>query len=233
MYKNIFLSFAFLACVNGLHAQTSSDVVIQNVAKFSATSTVEVQQDLLTIVMNTAREGLDAEVVQAQLKQALNSALKIAKSAVVGGQMEVSTGSFSLYPRYSKEGKINGWQGTVELLLEGRDFSLITATSGKIQTLTIGNISFSLSREQRLRVESDAQAAAIAGFRTKAEQVSKSFGFNTYTLREISVNANNQGSNSPQRMTAMAVSSSPSESVPVEAGKSTVSVTASGSVQMR
>jgi predicted secreted protein len=233
MYKNIFLSCAMLTCASGLYAQTPVGVVEQNVAKFSFTNAVEVQQDLLLISLNTSREGLDATGVQTELKQALSAAVEFAKSAAVTGQMELRTGSFSLYPRYDKEGKMNGWKGSVELLLEGRDFALITATAGKIKSLTISNISFSLSREQRLRVETDAQAAAIAGFRNKAEQISKSFGFNAYTLREISVNSDNQSSYSPRRMTAMAVSSSSSEPVPAEAGKSTVSVTASGSVQMR
>ena len=207
---------------------------LQNVAQLSASGTVEVQQDLLSISMNTTVSGADANVVQTQLKQALDTALTQAKQSALPGQMDVRTGNFSLYPRYAKEGKINGWQGTAELVLEGRDFPRITGTAGKIQTLTMGNVSFALSREQRVRVEGDAQALAIAQFKAKATEIAKNFGFTGYTLREVSVNTNEQGYTPPPRVMAMQAKSDMAEAaIPVEAGKSAVVVTVSGSVQMK
>jgi len=207
--------------------------ILQNVAQLSASGSVEVQQDLLSISMNTTRDGTDAGVVQTQLKQALDTALAQAKQAAAPGQMDVRTGNFSLYPRYNKDGKINGWQGSTELVLEGKDFPRITATAGKIQTLTMGNVSFALSREQRARVEGEAQAQAIERFKAKAGEVARNFGFSSYTLREVSINANDQGSPPRPRMLAMAKSEMADASIPVEAGKSTVLVTVSGSVQMK
>ena len=148
--------------------------------------------------------------------------------------MDVRTGNFSLYPRYGKEGKINGWQGTTELVLEGRDFPRITATAGKLQTLTLANVSFALSREQRARVESEAQGMAIERFRAKAGEITKQFGLGSYTLREVSINANDQSYTPRPRMMAMSAKSEMADApIPVEAGKSTVMVTVSGSVQMK
>jgi predicted secreted protein len=207
---------------------------LQNVAQLSASGTVEVQQDLLSISMNTTVSGADANGVQAQLKQALDTALAQAKQSAVPGQMDVRTGNFSLYPRYGKDSKINGWQGTAELVLEGRDFPRITTAAGKIQTLTLGNVSFALSREQRARVEGEAQSLAIAQFKAKAVEVAKNFGFNGYTLREVSINANDQGyTPRPRVMDMQAKSDMMEAAVPVEAGKSAVVVTVSGSVQMK
>lgn len=208
--------------------------ILQNVAQLSASGTVEVQQDLLSISMGTTRDGTDAGVVQTQLKQALDTALAQAKQAAAPGQMDVRTGNFSLYPRYGKDGKINGWQGSTELVLEGKDFPRITGTAGKIQTLTMSNVGFALSREQRARVEGDAQAQAIERFKAKAGEVARNFGFSSYTLREVSINANDQGSPPRPRMLAMSAKAEMSDaSIPVEAGKSTVLVTVSGSVQMK
>lgn len=207
--------------------------ILHNVAQLSASGSVEVQQDLLSISMNTTRDGTDAGVVQTQLKQALDTALAQAKQAAAPGQMDVRTGNFSLYPRYGKDGKINGWQGSTELVLEGKDFPRITGTAGKIQTLTMSNVSFALSREQRAKVEGEAQAQAIDRFKAKAGDVARSFGFSSYTLREVSINANDQGSPPRPRMLAMAKSEMADASIPVEAGKSTVLVTVSGSVQMK
>lgn len=206
----------------------------QNVIQLAASGSVEVQQDLLTISMSTIREGADATVVQTQLKTALDSALNEAKKAVQPGQVDVRTGNFSLYPRYGRDGKITAWQGTTELVLEGRDFAKISATAGKIQTLTLGQVSFGLSREQRLKVEGDAQNQAIERFKARAADIAKSFGFAAYTLREVAVNTGDQGYVPRPRVMAMEAKSSMSDAaVPVEAGKATVTVTVSGSVQLK
>ena len=119
-------------------------------------------------------------------------------------------------------------------MLEGRDFTRITTTAGKIQSLTMGNVSFALSREQRTKVEAEAQTIAIDRFKAKAQEVSKSFGFTGYTLREVSINANDQSFQPRPRVMAMQAKSEMSDSpVSVEAGKSTVMVNVNGSVQMR
>ena len=208
--------------------------LLQNVAQLSASGSVEVQQDLLTISLTTSRDGSDASVVQSQLKAALESALAEAKKQAQPGLMDLRTGNFSLYPRYGKDGKINGWQGSTELVLEGRDFPRITATAGKIQTLTMGYVSFNLSREQRAKVEGEAQALAIERFKAKAENVARSFGFSSFTLREVAVHANDQSDTPRPRQMAMEARASAADApIPLEAGKSTVLVSVAGSVQMK
>ena len=202
--------------------------------QLSASGSVEVQQDLLSISMTTTRDGLDAGTVQNQLKVALDPALAEAKKSAQPGQLDVRTGNFSLYPRYARDGKINGWQGSAELVLEGRDFARISTVAGKVQTLTLGNVTFSLSREQRTKVEGEAQGIAIDRFKAKAADIAKGFGFGGYTLREVSVNANDQGFAPRQRAMSMEAKAASSDApVPVEAGKSTVLVTVSGSVQLK
>jgi predicted secreted protein len=228
------LLLALLCMASAAQAQPSSTPLLQNVIQLAATGSVEVQQDVLSISLNTTREGTDAGTVQNQLKVALETALAEAKKAAQAGQLDVRTGAFSLYPRYGRDGKITGWQGSTELVIEGRDFARISATAGKIQTLTVGNVGFSLSREQRARVEGEAQAQAIERFKAKADGIAKAFGFTSYTLREVSVNANDQGFAPRPRVMALESRATSSEApVPVEAGKSTVQVTVAGSVQLK
>lgn len=217
-----------------LQAQTLASAPPQNVVQLSASGSVEVLQDLLSISLNATREAADASTVQNQLKLALDAALTEARKAASPGQLDVRTGNFSLYPRYGRDGKITAWQGSTELVLEGRDFGRISATAGKIQTLTVGQVTFSLSREQRARVEGEAQTIAIERFKIKAGEIARGFGFSGYTLREIAVNANDQGFVPRPRMLAMEAKSSVQDApLPVEAGRSTVLVTVSGAVQLR
>ena len=231
--KLIALCIAFTP-VAALYAQQTMPRELQNVAQLSANGSVEVQQDLLAISMSTTREASDANLVQTQLKAALDAALTEAKKTALAGQLDVRTGNFSLYPRYGKDGKINGWQGSTELVLEGHDFARISAAAGKIQTLTISNVAFSLSREQRAKAEGSAQSIAIERFKAKAGEIAKGFGFNSYSLREVSVNAADQGYVPRPRVMAMEMKmSSADAAVPVEAGKSTVVVTVNGSVQLK
>ena len=205
----------------------------QNILQLSASGTVEVQQDILSIRLTTTRDAADAATVQTQLKAALDAALTEARRNAQPGQLDVRTGNFSLSPRYTKEGKINGWQGSTELVLEGRDFPRITQTAGRISTLGIGGIGFGLSREERAKVEVQAQTIAIDNFKQKAVELAKGFGFAGYTLREVSVNANEGGPIQPRMMAAQAKSFSADAAVPVEAGKTTVVVNVSGAVQLK
>lgn len=216
------------------HAQTPETPI--NVVQIAASGFTEVQQDWLTMRLSTSETGSDALTVQNQLKAALEAALRMARAQAQPGLLEVRTGQFSLYPRYNNAGKVNGWQGTTELLLEGRDIARITETAGKISTLTLGGVSFSLSRQARQQLESEVQAQAIERFKARAVEVAKGFGFAGYTLREVSVSSTDQDlpRPNPPRMMAMEAKAATSDmAVPVEAGKSLVNVTVSGSIQLR
>lgn len=206
-----------------------------NVVNIAASGFMEVPQDWLSMSLSTTREASDAVTVQNQLKQALDAALTVARAAAKPQALEVRTGQFSLHPRYGKDGKMTGWQGSTELVLEGRDFALISGTAGKIQTLTMANMGFSLSREARQKLESDVQAQAIQRFKARADEVAKGFGFSGYTLREVSVSSADQDVRPYQpRMMAMEAKAAMSDAaVPVEAGKSTVNITVSGSIQLK
>lgn len=205
----------------------------QNVLQLQASGTVEVQQDLLQMNLTTARDGTDPAAVQAQLRNALDAALAEARKTAQPGQLDVRTGNFALYPRHNRDGRISGWTGSAELILEGRDFARITQAAGRIQSMTLGGVSFGLSREQRARVEAEAQAQAIERFKAKAAELAKGFGFSGYTLREVAVNANEPGFSPRLRTMAAQEGKMASADVPVEPGKSVVMVTVSGSVQLR
>ena len=137
---------------------------------------------------STTREGSDAGAVHAQLKQALDSALAEAKKVARPGQVEVQTGNFALYPRYSPKGGLNGWQGSTELVVQGQDIGAITQLAGRLTTLSISRVGFSLSREAREKVEAEVTAQAVQRFQHKAGDLARQFGFGSYALREVGVN---------------------------------------------
>ncbi|MBV9891885.1 MAG: SIMPL domain-containing protein [Rhizobacter sp.] len=212
----------------------------EGVLALSASASVEVQKDVLAITFSTTKDGADANAVQAVLKQALDAALAEARRAArPGGEVDVQTGNFALYPRYapptsSGRAVISGWQGSAELVVQGRDVAAISQLSARITTMTIARVEYRLSREASQRVEGDVAAQAIAAFRAKAAVYAKQFGYATYAIREVNV-ATSEPSPGPQpmlRMQAQAASVA-AEPLPVEPGKALVSANVNGTVQMK
>ncbi len=187
----------------------------------------------MAVTLTATREGPDANAVQAALKQALDAALAEAKLVARVGQIDVRTGNFSLNPRYSTKNTLSGWQGTAELVIEGRDLSGISQLAGRIQTMTIARVTQGLSREQREKAEGGVTAQAITRYRAQAAAVTQQFGYTSYVVREVSVNSNDQGGGpEPVMYRAKAMSAMADAALPVEAGLASVSVTVSGTVQM-
>lgn len=215
--------------------QAQAQAPRRDALNLSVSANQEATRDVLSLVFSTTKEGADAGAVQAALKQALDAALAEARKAAKPGQVEVQTGNFSLYPRYApKGGGINGWAGSAELLVEGKDATAIAQLSGRINTLSIARVGWGLSREAREKVEADVAAQAISRFKARAADYSRQFGYGGYTIGEVSVATQDGGVMPMAAPPAMRYKSAAlvEEALPVEAGKATVSVTVSGVVQM-
>jgi len=220
-------SFAWPAALFAADLPPPSGVVA-----LTSSASTDVTKDVMTVTFSTMREGADANSVQAGLKQALDAALAEARRVAKPGQVDVQTGNFSLYPRYTNKGVLSGWQGNAELIVEGRDMPTISQLVGRISTLTIGRVGYGLSREARERSETDVAAQAIARYRAKAADDAKQFGYAGYTLREVNVNANEPSPAPIPMARARMMTGQADEALPVEAGKATVAVTVNGTVQL-
>lgn len=239
------LSVGLGAGLGAVQAQVASPAPqdpLRNVVALGASATVEVAQDWLSIVFAVTREGADPAVVQSQLRQALDAALAEARRAARPGQVEVRTGGFSLQPRYAPVRPTNGgapttgivgWTGTAELVVEGRDHAAIAALPARLSGMRIARTGFSLSRQGREQVESQVTAQAIAQFRLRADEVAKAFGFAGWTLREVSVQGGEPPGVAMPMLRAQASLAMADEALPVEAGKSAVTVSVAGTVQLQ
>ena len=210
----------------------------QNLLSLSASASLEVTQDQLTVVLAAVKEGAEATSVQTQLRLALETALAEARKAARPGQLEVRTGAFSLVPRYGpKAGTLVGWVGRAELVIQGRDLQAVGQLAGRLNTMSVSSASYSLSREALESAESEVTARAIARFRERALTQAQGFGFSGFTIREVRVGTPDQPMNDfrpmPRLMAAAPGSPPPESAIPVEAGKTQVTTTVTGSVQMQ
>lgn len=225
--------FALSALALVLAAPAGADTLPRERLTLSASASAEVTRDVLGVTFSTVREGADPAAVQTALKQALDAALAEARKVAKPGQVEVQTGGFSLYPRNDpKTGKLNGWQGSAELMVEGRDAATIAQLTGRIGSMSIARVGYSLSREAREKAEADITAQAIGRYRAKAADYARQFGYGSYVLGDVSINSDEAGPQRPLMMKALRGAMAADEALPTEAGKATVTVNVSGSVQL-
>lgn len=208
-----------------------------NVVQLSASGSVEVEQDWLTLRLATTREDNNAANVQRELQKTVDQALRILRPQSQGEDMQLHTGRFRIQPRHApKTGKVTHWQGRAEIVLQGRDFVRITQAAARVEDMTVDDVQFNLSRQAAQAVYEQAQAEAVTAFRNRAQQLTTLFGLSRYTVREISVHSGGHTLHMPRAASAMAefslAATAKSEPLPVEPGKTRVEVEISGSVQM-
>lgn len=208
---------------------------LQGVLTLTATATVELPQDWMMLTLSVNREATDAGTVQTQMKQAVDAALVEIRRVAKPGQVEVQTGAFSVQPRYSQKGQLNGWQGRTELTIQGRDMAAIAQLSGRISSMTIARVDYGLSREAREKVEGEVSAQAVARFRARADELAKQFGYGGYLIREVNVSTDSSAPPPPPypRAGMMAKAEVADVALPTEPGKGSVTANVSGSVQMK
>jgi predicted secreted protein len=206
----------------------------EGVVSLNSSATIQVPNDWIAVQFTTTKEGSDANSVQAALKEALGAATAQARQvAKADGHVELQGGGLSLQPRLNSKGLVNGWTGTTSLWVQGRDMGTIAELAGRVQSMTVGSLDYSVSREAREKVEGELAAQAIARFRAKAADYAKAFGYATFSVREANVNIDN-GQPTPRPYRAkMALASGASDAMPVEAGAGTVTANVNGSVQLK
>ena len=223
------VAMLFVASVQA-HNQTKD-----NLLNLTAQSSVKATQDYLSVTLSASRDGATGQAVQAELKKVLDQAIILANPLEAGDLLQAKTGQFRVVPVYdSRDQRIQGWRGTAQLIIEGKDFVRITTLAGNIQKMPVTNVAFGLSPSARAKYEEEAQKLAVADFRQRAKLLTEQFGFSNYSIDNVHVNASHD---MPMPMARMEMAASMpakmASPIPVEAGETTVTVVVNGSVQMR
>ncbi|AFQ47416.1 SIMPL domain-containing protein [Burkholderia cepacia] len=218
------------------HAQTANPHFPEpaGVLSLSSQASADVPQDIIHITLFYEQQAKDPGSLTSALNQRADAALAQAKG--VSG-VTAHTGAFSVYPSTDRDGKISAWRGRTEVVLESRDFAAASKLAGQLSNqLQVANVEFSLSPEAQRAAEQKLTTEAIKSFRARADEAAKAFGYSSYSIRDVNVGGGRNVQPYP-RMMAMAAapmdSAKMSAPISVEGGKTTVSVTVNGSVQMK
>ena len=191
-----------------------------------------VRQDTVNLVMAKIVEGADPQALHVQLTSAMEPAFKLAKGHQA---LSVRSGGFRVSPVHGADGKISGWRGRSELVIESRDFQAATRLVSELaDRLVLSSLRFHLSEEQRKKHESALIQQAAQAFRDRASLALQAFGYREYEIVKLDLSASvSPGSLQPVMLRSAASSSMPQSDVVLEADNVPVSVQVSGTVVLR
>jgi len=200
------------------------------VLSLSAQAATEVPTDVVHLTLAAEQEGPEPTAISNALSARTQAVLAQAKRT---SGVEAQSGGFTIHPNTDRNGRISTWRGRSEVILKSKDFAAVSKLAGDLANqMQVQNIAFSLSREARQAAEQKLADQAVAAFRDKAQATTKLFGYSGYTIREVSLNESGGVMPMPRMYAAKAMSADAGAPIPVEGGKSQVTVSVNGSVQM-
>ena len=190
----------------------------------------DVLEDTAHAVLFIEKEHVSAVLAQQQVSDVLSAALAKAQK---GKDVSVKTGRTSTYAVYGKDNRMTGWRVRGELVLESQNVAALSQSVTVLaETMSIEKMWFSLSPEARRKVQEALQGDAIIAFQKKAEAATRQFGYARYALSEARIVTGGQSVRFHEGVMQLSRAKAASAAVPMEAGKTTVSVSVSGTIKL-
>lgn len=195
--------------------------------QLEASAKTQVANDEMVVTLGVDQVGPVVGPLNDAVLTALNTAIAQAKST---SGVVPRMGSVSTSPNWDN-GKRSGWHVQGEVILTSKDMKALASLAGKLsESMQLRSMTFQLSEQRRFEEEQKLLGLAAANFKGKAAFAARAFGYNTYVLKDVSVNQAGMAPPPPRPMMMMAKGRAESASLPTEGGDSEVAVTVSGSV---
>ena len=229
--KRLLVLAATVLSANAAFAQAATEPV--NLVRLDAVVSAPITPDTAVLTMAAEKSGSDASAITQQINKIMGDAVREAK-AVSG--VEAITGNFSTNQQYDNKGNVIGWTVRSDLILKSKDFGSLGKLSGNLsQSLKIVGSGFEVSRALRSSEEAVLLQRGLEAFQAKAKTAAQTLGFSGYSLREINIQqAQLEGGNQPRPMMMMARGAmADAAPVQIEAGRTAINLTVSGSIQLK
>lgn len=199
-----------------------------------ATASSEVVLDTVRITLAAEIQAADQATTSQQLAAALDAAAKQARGAT---GITMHTGNYGVWPNRDNQGKINGWHGRGEIVLESKDFAAASALASRMgDRVAIANIAFSLSNEARAAEERKLLDQVAQAFKARALDAAKAFGFSSYRMVKLDLGGSGAMEPMPRAAPMMSMAKGAmagAVNAPLEAGTIIVSVSVSGTIALQ
>ncbi|WP_019936857.1 SIMPL domain-containing protein [Bordetella sp. FB-8] len=194
-----------------------------------ATASAEVPLDTVRITLAAETEAQSQAAASQQLAVLLATATKQAQDAA---GITSHTGNYGIWPSRDHAGKINGWHGRGEIVLQSRDFAAASALATRMNSdVAISNIVFVLSRQARQAQEHKLVRQVAQAFRARALEAAKAFGFSGYRIAQLDMSGAGAVPPAPHPVPMMRMAAKADEvDAPLQGGNVVVSVSVSGTI---
>lgn len=213
---------------------TFADTLNYNVIDLQTEATRLVSNDEMNVRLSLEKTNKQPAELANQINSLMSQGLALAKKYP---QVKVKTGNQNTYPIYDTTSrKLKDWRANAELQLTSKDFKAASQLLSELQqTFQMENISFSVSDEQRKKVESELVIEASQNFQQRAQALTQAWRKTNYELVNLNINTNNYEA-APAAMGLMMAKSRVAEAPmtqEVSSGESKITVSANGSIQLK
>ena len=215
-----------LLCVVGGMAAADEEVIFDRVS-LRAEASAELENDRMVAVLAVQEEGSDPARLADQINRSMGWALK----QVDGFEtITAETAGYQTQPVYQK-GTLSHWRAAQSVRLESGEFSVLSELVGVLQEkLQIQSMEFSVSEEARRTAESGLIDEALDAFKARADRIRKNLGGGGWRIVQLDINSHRNG---PEPVRGAQLMAERGAAPPaVEGGRSRLSVTVSGTVQL-
>ena len=205
-----------------------------NIVNIQADAARQVANDEMRAVLYIERSNKQPAELSNQINQLMNQAQAISRKY---SQVKVETGAQSTYPIYDNDNnKLKEWRARAEIQIESKDFKAASQLINELQnSFQTQSINFTVSDEQRKKVENELMVEASKNFQQRAQILTQAWNKSSYNLVNININTSNSY---PQPIYAARASMAKFEAADaggqnMAAGESKITVNANGSIQFK
>ncbi len=199
--------------------------------ELSATAEQDVGNDLLLGTLYKELTGPQPGDIAAQVNESIDWALTQTK-AVKGVRVFVT--DYRTYPIYATgTSTVTAWRIRQTIRLESQDAKVLGRLVAKLQTrLAVDAIGFGLTPGIRDSTESVLTDKALIRFQQRALQIAKAFGRSNYQIIHLNLSTIDNSLSPVAFRGARAMTENTLAPAQLEAGTQTMTVTASGTIQL-
>ncbi len=203
------------------------------IISLQADTSREVQNDQMQATLYAELNHSNPTVLAKQTAQIMNQAMGLAKNYAT---VRVSNGAQNTYPIYSEKNKLTGWRSRAEIQLKTSDFKAGSELIAQLQSnMQLEGVNFSVSSEQRMKVENELLTEVSNIFRERSSQLQRAWGAAKYELVNLNINSSSDEPR-PYAMMRSAKFEMASDAVApqtIQSGNSRVRISANGSIQLQ
>ncbi|OBY53633.1 SIMPL domain-containing protein [Aggregatibacter aphrophilus] len=189
--KHFALVLLPLSMALAANAETkSADETEKNVISFSTEVTKDVDYDVMEVTLFVKEENKNLKELNQTINQKVNAALEVLKKQ---SAVEVKKNTRSTQVRYDSKGKQSGWIERADLVLESKDFVVLSQVISDLNdTFAITDVVQKLSKEAAVKFEDEMIKSALAQFQHKAQLIQTSLNAKGYEVVNLNLDSRNE-----------------------------------------